>query len=79
MIVLFLQFLDFDVDVVVGVVGDVEDCQNDSIVGWFDGNGVPLHCWRAISASVCSIIIIIFTVAYFSLNVYTSISIFEFQ
>ena len=36
----------------------VGDYQNDSIVGWFDGSGVPTHCcWSSsvCASSICSI------------------------
>ena len=54
-------FLELVVDCCVGGVGGVGDCQNDSIVGWFDGSGDPLHCCWACStcaSSSCSISLI---------------------
>ena len=40
---LFRPVWEFTVVVSVGGVG-VGDCQNDSIVGWFDSYGVTLRC-----------------------------------
>ena len=49
--VLFLLLAWEFVVVVVEVVGvGVGDCQNDSIVGWFDGSGVPIHCCCSVSS-----------------------------
>ena len=40
----FLLFWEFAVVVVADDVSvGVGDCQNDSIVGWFTGSGLPLH------------------------------------
>ena len=33
----------------------VGDCQNDSMVGWFDGSGVSLHCCWSGSDFACSV------------------------
>ena len=58
--VLFLLLWEFPVVNIVGV-GCVCDCQNDSIVGSFDGSGVHLHCCSSSSdcaSSDCSISLI---------------------
>ena len=53
---LFLVWFVREFSVVVDVGGfDVGDFKNDFIVGWFEGNGVPLHCrWYSLTAPVLS-------------------------